>query len=144
VSLISRSVAWLCAVICLAGCHKKPLDPVVVKGRAVFEGGKPLAEVVLSFYPRDSTNSQQLPAAVTDKDGNFSITCLPGKYTATFNPIPKRHGSTGAAPSDHAVPAKGKGPDAKAIGKYQQPESSPWKIVVPAEGMEGLILKLMP
>ena len=53
------------------GCKEAPPVPVAVKGKAQYEGGKPVAEMILTFHPQDESNKNTRPAQVTDWDQPF-------------------------------------------------------------------------
>ncbi len=118
-----------------AGCKDKPPEAVSVKGKVQYQGGKPVVEMVLTFHPLDESNKNTRPVQITDKQGNFSIPCVKGRYKITMTAPPKGHaGGYAGGPSGGPVP----GPENQSI--YRDPEQTPWLVVVPENGKEDIVL----
>lgn len=80
--LLSGALAVLCCAALCCGCgEKKPkglpkLTPVSV---TITQGGAPLAEAVVSFYPATESNKQWACGGTTDAQGVLKVMTL-GKY----------------------------------------------------------------
>jgi hypothetical protein len=135
-----QRAAWLltgllaCAFL---GCKEAPPVPVVIKGKAQYDDGKPVAEMILTFHPQDESNKNTRPVQVTDKEGKFSVSCVKGRYKVTLAPMPK--GTAGGGPGGY-VP----GPDySSSINSlYRDQERTPWLIDVPETGKDNIVLTL--
>jgi hypothetical protein len=128
---------WLTAGllgVMLLGCKQRPPAAVAIKGKAQYEGGKPVAEMILTFHPLDESNKNTRPVQVTDKQGNFSLTCVKGRYKVTLAAVPK--GPAGGGPSGGNVP----GPDSDINNAYRDREKTPWLVDVPESGKENIVL----
>lgn len=135
-------VLLLAAGILAAGCGKKPQPAkVTVKGKVVYTGGKPVTDLVLTFYPQEDANKQNIPTALLGKEGTFRFDCLPGRYKATVAPIARQgHAPGGGAPG----PGAGGTPKLPTgiPQKYLSSTGSPWDVDIPAEGKQDVELTL--
>jgi hypothetical protein len=122
----------LLTVGALAGCSKTSPAPVAVKGRVSRADGKPVANMLVTFTPREEQNRATRPTALLDANGRYEVTCLPGKYKVNLAPIPVQAG--GGNPAGGGDGNVGKTPtpgDLKPIPpKYRDVETSPWEVVV--------------
>lgn len=61
----------------IAGCGGSTSGPVChpVQG-TIFHEGKPLAEAMVFFHPREPAESAQIPVGVTDQEGHFELTTI--------------------------------------------------------------------
>ena len=146
--LISRRLPTLtvAALICLtgAGCGKTP-TPVDVTGKVVFGVPRPTSPLAIHLHPLEDANKTCSPSDLLDASGGFKLKqCLPGRYKATIVAPPIQvGGGTGAGPGD--VGATPGGATAPGLPKeYFDAQSSPWEVVVPEGGKEGLVLTLSP
>jgi hypothetical protein len=129
-------------LVALVGCSSKPLEPVPVSGKVEYQGGKPLAVVVLAFHPLDDTNKNNYPTTQTDKAGKFSLTCLKGRYKVTIAAIPQGDASANTPEQGGlAVPKKGQ-PESGPLSAYQRLDKTPWEIDVPDDGKANLVLTI--
>ena len=137
-----------CATLlaCLAfGCAKKP-TPVDVTGKVEFAVPKPKSPLLLSLHPLEDANKTSNPSSVIDdKDGGFKLEkCLPGRYKATIAAVPlQMGGGPSAAPGDVGAAPGGAGV-AGVPRAYFDAQASPWEVIVPEGGKDGLVLTLSP
>ena len=118
------------------GCKEAPPVPVAIKGKAQYEGGKPVADMILTFHPQDESNKNTRPVQVTDKNGDFSLSCVKGRYKVTLAAIPK--GTTGSGGPGGYVPGPEYSSNINSI--YRDPEKTPWLIDVPDAGKDNIVL----
>jgi hypothetical protein len=133
--------AGLILSLCLIGCGKKGPAPVAVKGQVQYADKKPVTNMVLTFHPLDDTNKNNSPLCLVEKEGQFQVNMLPGRYKVTLANIPL---GSGNGPAGGPDVGPGKGPagvaGGNALKRYQDREQSPWEIVVPETGKEDLVL----
>jgi hypothetical protein len=126
--------------VCLAGCKDKPPEPVPITGKVQDEAGNPMGEMLLTLHPVEEKNKNaRIESALTNKEGTFSLTSVPGKYKITMLALPKG-GSFGGAPTGGNVPAPDFGPGAEKRARYRDPQQTPWSVDVPLEGKKDLVL----
>lgn len=136
------TAALLCVTV--AGCGKKP-TPVDVTGKVVFEVSRPKSPLAISLHPLEDVNKTCTPSGLLDEAGGFKLKqCLPGRYKATIIAPPiQLGGGAGAGPGD--VGATPGGPTTPGLPKaYFDAQSSPWEVMVPEGGKDGLVLTLSP
>jgi hypothetical protein len=127
-------------LLALAGCghHEEAPAPVPVEGKLTTPAGKPVAHVILTFFPRDEANRGQRFQATADKDGRFSTRCLPGRYKVALTPVPTQHGQ--ADPTGGGVaPPPGAGSPAVPANYRSEPQT-PLEADIPAGGKQDLVL----
>lgn len=123
----------LASILGPAGCTKKrPAlpPPVDITGQVVYENGKPVADMIVSFHADDDVTAQgKVPNAPLDKEGKFAISGVtPGKYKVTLAVIPSHAGQP--ANSNELI-APGKDDKKPALPrKYLNADTTPWKITV--------------
>jgi hypothetical protein len=140
--LISRIVVVLAAIVALAGagCGRSGAC-VAVKGKVVL-AGKAVSDARVTFWPKDSRENQV--EGFTDSQGAFEMSCPPGFYKVTVQPVAKSVDPAGAAnggpiKASNLIAATG-GP---TLPKYvQNPVQTTLKVDVPAGGAEDMILRL--
>jgi hypothetical protein len=129
--------------IAIGGCGK-PVAPVTVKGKVLYQG-KGVAGAHLTFWPKNSREKQV--DVFADSHGAFELECVPGSYKVTVLAGSRSGdpaGVDGAGPIDArnpAAPATGGSPLPKNV---QDPVRTPLSVDVPAGGVEGVELKLVP
>jgi len=129
--------------IALGGCGK-PVAPVAVKGKVVYQG-KGVGGAHLTFWPKNSREKQV--DVFADPQGGFELECVPGAYKVTVLP-----GSRSGDPAgvDGTGPIDARGPAARPGGESQLPAimqdavRTPLSVDVPAGGVEDVVLKLDP
>jgi hypothetical protein len=139
--MASQRFAWLIPGLLyffLLGCKEASPVPVAVKGKAQYEGGKPVADMILTFHPQDESNKNTRPVQVTDKDGNFSLSCVKGRYKVTLAAVPK--GTAGSGGPGGYVPGPEYSSNINSL--YRDPEKTPWLIDVPETGKDNILLTL--
>ena len=135
--------AQLLAVV--AGCSgpSAPL-PAPVMGKVLKEG-KPLATVVVKFWPEDAELQKLIkPAtATTGEDGRFRLETPPGKYKVTLfappqtNLDPQIEGGAGKSSLPHTPRS------ASIPSRYGSPSTTPLNVEVLAGGTENVVLAVM-
>ena len=137
------SAALLLGVLVFAGCAGRPPEPVPVpvRGKVIDAQKKPVAGVIIRFWPQPNYSGSRDGA--TQTDGSFEVSCPPGKYEVTLMHIPSQHGGD---PGAGGTAKAGK----SASGKTAIPprlldvKKTPWRdIDVPAEGRSGLELAVV-
>lgn len=139
-------VGCAAALACLAvGCGKKP-TPVDVTGKVQFAIPRPKAPLLLSLHPQEDANKTSNPSAVIDdKDGSFKLEkCLPGRYKATIAVVPLQVGGGPSAAPGVVGAAPGGAGVAGVPTTYFDAQASPWEVIVPEGGKDGLVLTLSP
>lgn len=137
-----RTAVALALLVLASGCKKPPPpEPVVLKGRVEYAGGKPVDRMVLTFQPADDAGRGNRPVAAVNK-GRFEVKCLPGRYKVTLAAVPLQHGAAGPAGGPDAAPGKLPRPDKPGTipPHYANPETSPWDVTVPEGGKDDLVL----
>jgi hypothetical protein len=134
-----RSTALLLVSLLAGGCTSTPPPrPVPVRGMVLDAQKKPVAGVIVRFWPSDQRGAPT--DMVTQKDGAFELSCLPGKYHVTLMNVPAQHGAdpaSGTTPD----PTKSKGAQARIPPRLTDVNKTPWRdIDVPGEGRNGLEL----
>jgi hypothetical protein len=127
-------------LIGLAGCGGRvEPQPVNVEGEVRFGDGQPVPEMLLLFHPQEAANRNDRPSPFIKGDGQFKISCLPGKYKITIMPIPgtKPGGSGTAQPPDKTALTKELFP---GDGIYRDVANTPWVVDVPKRGRNDLVL----
>ncbi|HLW67998.1 MAG TPA: hypothetical protein VKS79_21955 [Gemmataceae bacterium] len=124
------------------GCAKKPPQPVAVSGKVVRDG-KGLVGMRVVFWPRDS-NLRRIEAG-TGAGGEFSLECPPGAYVVTVGPgsvhgPPLPNSGMPTTPESNRPNRTEK--STSVPDKYQDRQSSPLNVEVPAEGKKDLLLDL--
>ena len=137
-----RLGGWTAALLCVTavGCGKIP-KPVDVTGKVVFFGARPKAPLLISLHPQEDANKMSTPSALIDaSDGSFKLEkCLPGRYKATVAVVPVQVGG-GPPGAPRATPGF---PGASGIPPiYMDAQTSPWDVVVPEAGKDGLVLSV--
>src|SRR5262245_4701855 len=138
-----RKVDWkrrmAAALLALApalmlGCGgQQPGQPVDVQGLVSGPDGKPAPRIVLKFQPLDEALQQsKIPVAVTEKDGKFAVSCLPGRYRVTATGLPTH---AGGPPSTGPGGTPGAPPDSV-------PQGGPWEVRVKDAGNEPILLMI--
>jgi hypothetical protein len=124
--------------VLFVGCAGKAPEPVAVKGR-VLNQKKPLAGVVVRFWREDKAGGST--DQLTDAEGKFSLTCLPGRYVVTVLSAP----AAGGVPNPADAGATVKPGEIKSTipPQYQDVERTPWRnIAVHETGRENLLLEI--
>jgi hypothetical protein len=131
------AAAGLMLAVALGGCGKsaEPPPQVEVKGKVLKASKKPVAWVAVVFHPHDAVGSASYRGG-TAKDGSFSLRCPAGKYRVTVTPLPLKGQASG--PAEVADPGKSGSP----FDLYQNPESTPLKVEIPAGGKSDLVIPL--
>jgi hypothetical protein len=125
----------------LACASRKEPAPVTIKGRVEYADKKPVAGMVLIFNPEDDTSRGRVPSFVLDKEGRFQDRILPGRYRATLAAIPAGVAGGGAAGPAAAPGGKPAASDPRdSLRPYRNPQQTPWKVVIPEQGAEELVL----
>ena len=129
----------------MCGCGKHPPKPVSVSGKLVRDG-KGLEGMRVVFWPREP-NLQRVETA-TGTGGEFSLECPPGGYLVTVNP------ASGSGPPipDSGMPTtlrsnqsnrSNRTEKASSLAsRYQDRQTTPLKVEVPAEGKKDVILAI--
>jgi hypothetical protein len=112
--------------------------PVPVRGKIVDAQKKPVAGVIVRFWPQPGHASSR--DAATQSDGSFEVSCPPGKFEVTLMHIPLQHGGDPGAGAT-AKPGKSAGSKTFIPQPLLTVDRTPWRnIEVPAEGRSGLEL----
>jgi hypothetical protein len=146
-----RAFTWIWAVALISaafaaaipGCSRaKPAEaaPVAVSGRVVNSAGKPITGMLVSLHAQEGVHAGDRPSAPLDRDGRFSLTCIPGRYKVTLAPIPIHHGNAEGNGELAAPAAKRPEPPKGGVPRrYSDAQSSPWDVTIPPEGKELLL-----
>jgi hypothetical protein len=141
---IRLGVGVLLATFALVGaaCSKKPPLPVPVSGK-VIRDGKGVAGMRVVFWPRDS-NRRRVEAG-TGADGEFSLECPPGAYVVTVGPAsasgpPIADAGMPTTPESNRPNRTEKSPSAP--NRYQERQTSPLNVEVPAGGKNDVLLDI--
>jgi ubiquitin len=135
-------VASVVALCVIAGCGvPKPPPPVSVAGK-VLKQGKPLATVVVRFWPEDPQLQERIkPAtATTGEDGQFHCKTPPGRYKVTLFAPPQANLDPQIESGAPKSPVPRKPTAASIPSGYQSAESTPLSVEVPPGGKEDLVL----
>jgi hypothetical protein len=135
------AAALLAGLVVAAGCTGRPPEPVTVRGKILDARQKPLAGVIVRFWPADLQGGSA-GDRLTGADGTFEVSCPPGKYHVTLMAVPAAHGAdpaSGKAPQ----PAKSPATPATIPPSYQDAQKTPWRdIHVGPGGRAGLVLAI--
>jgi hypothetical protein len=125
------TIPILFAGCCLVlGCTgQAPNDPVPVKGKVLYSDGEAAEGVLVRFQPLEDTNKSNFPEAQTKAGGEFSLSCLKGRYKVTVAPIVLAHGGIKTGPID-----------AGAIGKGNPFLGQSWEVKVPEGGKSDVAI----
>jgi hypothetical protein len=132
------AAALACLALALPACRPAAVpQPVSVGGRVLSQGrGVPSAAVV--FWPEDDQG--RVADAVTNSQGDFQVTCLPGAYKVTVAPFDAGTvaGVEEGGPRGPVEPPER--PDIPA--RYRNQATTGLRIEAPAQGAEGVELVL--
>jgi hypothetical protein len=130
----------------LPGCAGGPSPPpsVPVKGR-VMQQGNALPGVVLTFWPQEQ-RLQALtkpPSGISESDGTFQISCPQGPYKVTAVAPPPSESVPTLETKSRKSPAERVARPMSSIPElYSSPVETPLQVVVPAAGVDDLILTI--
>src|SRR5262245_28935660 len=98
-------------IVTVAGCSRPPPPALVPVEGKVVRNGKPLATVVVRFWPEDEGLQKQITVATatTAEDGRFHVETPPGRYKVTLFAPPKSNLNPqieGGAPKSSLPPAQ--------------------------------------
>jgi hypothetical protein len=134
-----RAGCAILGLLVLAGCAKKPPDPVPVKGNVTCDG-KPVGGVVVTFWPEDK--GRRSASAICDQAGKFSLQCVSGWYKVTVSANLQGGGEPTVG---GGTPGAAGGPPKQALAvpaHYAATSSTPLRIEVPEGGSDNLAVTL--
>jgi hypothetical protein len=130
-------------VVTLVGCRGalKPLPVVAVQGKVTDKVEKPVAGVVVQFWPTDEALQQRMkPAqAMVDEHGQFQLACPPGKYKVTVF-APPQAGPRTLEGTPSGPPAAQKSASIPEV--FRQPSTTWLTVDVPEQGASNVVVSL--
>lgn len=118
----------LCALT-LAGCSSGDQPTLVpATGKVVFKS-EPVTAGSITFHPAETNSyTKDAPSSVLQLDGGFTMKTFPF--------------GEGVAPGEYKVTLAKELAGRLQLPKYATPEKSPWKVTVPAEGLQDYVLEV--